>query len=330
LRDLGVEAPDDHLAAIASKGVVTVLLSRSPLQADDVAVLDQVADERGFVRHFPVHDGTPENSAIASVMLHGPDQIELSGVDLSPPDDERPFFFQMVPVLGGIDPVLLQTGSPNERSVVILRRLLVLVSVLTLALFFLPFALSRRLQRHPEFWRGSGYFVAIGVAFMLVEAGFIQRFILYLGHPSYATTVVLAAMLLGAGLGSIVAGRTPLPRIQHLSPLLPLVLALVNLALAPTFAATLGLAFALRVLVSVGFLLPAGFAMGFAFPAGMLRFGDGNKAWFWAQNGAASVLATVFSLATAMIVGFAHVVYLGVVAYLAAVLLFRSSGPERA
>jgi hypothetical protein len=327
LADLGVEAPDDHLAAIASKGVVTVLVSRHPLHANDIEILDDVASRRGFVRHFPVHAGTPGGSAIASVMLHGPAQIELSGVDLSPPDDDRPFFFQMVPVLGRVDPVLLQTGSPNELSVVILRRLLVLVSLLTLALFFVPFLLSRRLRRHAGFWRGSGYFVAIGLAFMLVEAGLIQRFILYLGHPSYATTVVLAALLLGAGLGSIVAGRTPLARIQRLSHALPLLLALVNFVLAPTFAATLGLGFAVRVLVSVAFLLPAGFAMGFAFPAGMLRFGDGNKAWFWAQNGAASVLATVFSLAVAMLVGFALVVYLGVAAYLAAVLLLGR--PER-
>jgi hypothetical protein len=293
-------------------------------------MLDAVAEERGFVRHFPVHAETPEGSAIASVMLHGPEQIELSGVDLGPPDDDRPFFFQMVPVLGGVDPVLLQTGSPNEHSVVILRRLLVLVSTLTVVLFFLPLALARRLRRHPGFWRGSGYFVAIGVAFMLVEAGFIQRFILYLGHPSYATTVVLAALLLGAGVGSMIAGRAPLERIQGLSPALPVVLALVNFALAPAFSATLGLGFATRVIVSVGFLLPAGFAMGFAFPAGMLRFGDGNKPWFWAQNGAASVLATVFSLATAMVVGFAHVVDLGVAAYLAAVLLLRRPAQKRA
>lgn len=47
---------------------------------------------------------------------------------------------------------------------------------------------------------GSVFFAAIGVAFMFVEPSTIQRFILYLGHPSYATTVVIASLLAGAGL----------------------------------------------------------------------------------------------------------------------------------
>jgi hypothetical protein len=63
--------------------------------------------------------------------------------------------------------------------------------------------------------------------------------------------------------------------------------------------------------------------MGFAFPSGMIRFGDGNKAWFWALNGAASVVATVFSLALAMGVGFPNVIFLGVGVYLVAALLLR-------
>jgi hypothetical protein len=55
----------------------------------------------------------------------------------------------------------------------------------------------------------------------------------------------------------------------------------------------------------------------------MLRFGDENKAWFWALNGAAGVLASVVSLALAMHAGFANVGYLGVAAYVVAWLILR-------
>jgi hypothetical protein len=80
-----------------------------------------------------------------------------------------------------------------------LRLLLGVVSGLALVLFFLPFVLRRRVGHGARFWRGSGYFACIGGAFMFVEMPWMQRFVLYLGHPSYATTVVLATLLLGAG-----------------------------------------------------------------------------------------------------------------------------------
>jgi hypothetical protein len=55
----------------------------------------------------------------------------------------------------------------------------------------------------------------------------------------------------------------------------------------------------------------------------MLRFGDASKAWFWALNGAFSVLASACSLALAMAFGFTAVAWLGVLAYLCAGLLLR-------
>ena len=37
------------------------------------------------------------------------------------------------------------------------------------------------------------------MGFMLVEVALMQRFVLYLGNPSYALTTVTAALLIGAG-----------------------------------------------------------------------------------------------------------------------------------
>lgn len=328
LADLGVADPGRHIAIVEADALMTLLVSRRPFDDAELARLDEIAHERGFVRHWPLHPGTPPMSLLVGVLQAGSDVIEKHGLDISPPEDDRPFFFQTVPLLGDVDPMVVQLSSPNEHSVLILRWLLGLLSVLTVLLFFLPFVLSRRLDRRAEFWRGSGYFLAIGLAFMLVEAGWIQRFILYLGHPSYATTVVIATILLGAGAGSIVAARTSIAAIQRYAPVLPVVLAGVNLALGPLFHATLGASFVLRILISIVLLVPTGFLMGFAFPSGMIRFGDGNKAWFWALNGAASVVATVFSLALAMGVGFPNVIFLGVGVYLVAALLLRGQGGQ--
>ena len=79
---------------------------------------------------------------------------------------------------------------------------MLVLSALTLLLFFAPFVLGRWMARRPDFWRGSSYFAAIGLSFLLIEIPWLQRFVLYLGHPSVAATVVIGALLLGAGFGA--------------------------------------------------------------------------------------------------------------------------------
>jgi hypothetical protein len=322
----GIREPRKHLAVVQAWGVGTFLFSRTPFDDAEIRQLDEVCNERGFLRHWPRYPGTPKDSIVARVIEKGTGMYTEKGFDLSPPTDNKPFFFQTVSILGGADPALLAQLSNNEQSVSMLRFLLAMMSVLTLGLFFLPFAFAGRtradgkpmLTRGPELWLGSGYFVFIGVAFMLIEMPFMQRFVLYLGHPSYATTVVLASLLLGAGTGSFAASRLDGAGVRRYGLLLPLGLVLINVLLGPIYAATLGWDFGERVAVSALLLVPAGFLMGFPFPSGMAAFKDDNKPWFWAMNGAAGVLASVFSLALSMLVGFFDAGLLGAAFYLAA------------
>src|SRR5262249_11345087 len=102
----------------------------------------------------------------------------------------------------------------------------------------------------------------------------------------------------------------------------------VDLCASPLFAATLGWPFAARIAVSALLLGPLGFAMGFPFPSGFSAFGQHNRAWFWAVNGAASVLASVFSLAFAIVAGFFATAVVGAGFYAIAYLLVRNAvGP---
>ena len=45
------------------------------------------------------------------------------------------------------------------------------------------------------------------MGYILVEIAFIQRFVLFLGNPTYALTVVVFLMLLSSGLGSVLSRR---------------------------------------------------------------------------------------------------------------------------
>jgi hypothetical protein len=316
LRREGIGSPESHLVVVHAGAVATLLVSKPPFSEADYRRIDEVCAERGFTRAWPPLPSTPRQAMIPRLLTQGPGALASTGLDLSPPTDDRPFFFQTVPILGRVDAGLVARLSVNEQSVVLLRQLIAVVLLLAGILFFLPFAVWRGRRRAPGFWTGSLYFAGIGLAFLFVEISWIHRFILYLGHPSYATTVVLAAMLLGAGAGSLTASRVPVDRVRRSGLALPAVVAGVGLALPPIFAGTLGWPLPGRVAISLVLLLPPSFLMGFPFPVGMIRFPEENRAWFWAMNGAFSVVASVTSLALSMIWGYALVGMTGAVLYL--------------
>lgn len=324
----GVAEPTRHLAIAQGDRVATVLLMREPVDAAWFARFDTLCAARGFERLWPIAEGEAPQSVIARLLSAPAGELSLPGLDLSPPRDDRPFFFQTVPVFGQVNSAALSKWSTNENSVLLLRGLLVLMPLLAAALLLLPFPFAGRFVRGADFWRGSAYFAAIGLAFMFVEGSWIQRFILYLGHPSHATTVALATLLLAAGGGAGLAGRMPLARVQRAALLLPLVVVAIGFAAGPLFRATIGAAFPLRVIASVALLAPAGALMGFAFPAGMERFGDPHKAWYWALNGVAGVVAIVWSLALAMTFGLVATGMIGAACYLVAASLIQ--GPRAA
>jgi spermidine synthase len=317
----GVARPGEHIAVMKGGGVGTVLVSRDPLDTAAIERLDAIAAARGFERHWPPPRRDRPDSLVARALAGQETSVTRRGLTLTPPTDDRPFFFQMVQVFGDLDPRLRLGLSVNDVGARLLKFLLPAMTAIAVLLFFSPFALAGRFRRHPQLWRGSAYFAAIGLAFMLVEAPWIQKFVLYLGHPSYATTFVLAGILLGAGVGSIAAGSWDPGRVVRWRFALPATIAVVNLTMAAVFQATLGWPVWLRVLLGLLAVVPSGFLMGFAFPVGILRFGDGNKAWFWAMNGALSVVASVASVALAMQFGLANVVWIGVAAYGGACLL---------
>jgi hypothetical protein len=165
---------------------------------------------------------------------------------------------------------------------------------------------------------------------MFVEIPLIQRCTHYLGHPSRATTVVLGTMLLGAGIGSMFAARVSAARIRKLAYVLPALVAVLAVVLPSVASSTLGLPLVVRGGVVVLTIAPVALAMGFAFPLGMVQFGEANRGWFWAVNGAVSVLASVSTLALSMAYGFTRVLWVGVVCYGIATLIVLREGAATA
>jgi hypothetical protein len=165
------------------------------------------------------------------------------------------------------------------------------------------------------------YFGLIGLGFLFVEIPLVQRFILFLGQPVYGLTVVLFALLLFSGLGSLASGR--LPYRAALATLVFVVLA-YPFFLPRLFDLFLGAALSLRLLVAVAALAPLGFLLGVPFPRGigwLERRAVGLVPWAWGVNGAASVVASVGAALLALSFGFSWVLIAGALCYSGALVV---------
>jgi spermidine synthase len=255
----------------------------------------------------------------------------------SPVTDNAPFFFFTLKPGQIFD----EKGSHRaidwkvNLGVLVLLLVLGISLVAVLAFLILPLALKSRHGRHTA--APLLYFVAVGLGYILVEIAFIQRFVLFLGHPTYALTVVIFLLMLSSGAGSLLS-RLWLPHTN--AGWVPLALVIVTL-LADVFflpgrlAALVGMAFGYRLLVSGVLLIPLGFVMGMPFPTGLRalavlpapEFPAGQGAsenaveWAWAMNAAASVLGSVLAMVIAIQFGLTVTLACGTAAYGLALLL---------
>ena len=328
----GVANPERHFILMGSEYLGTLLISKQPFAEADVDTARRVAKARGFSLIYPpgaaaatasASEDPARDALLADIARGRYDALRGARVRTEAPTDDSPYFFHSISPFS-FPIVAAGTGMvTNIRAVVILQRTMVVVTALALGLFFLPFALGSigRTQKDTstfELVRPTLFFAAIGAGFMLLENTLLQRFVLYLSHPSYSVTVVIASLLAGMGLGSFISPRIGVRRLVRLGFLGPLLILATLLLLTPLFRATLGAPLEIRILLSCTVLSLLGTALGVFFPIGMMRFGDAHKPWYWAINGAFGVVASVLSLALSMEFGFMVVGALSVAVYMVA------------
>ena len=348
-RRAGVSDPAAHTVLIANlsknrsatEGLATMLLKRTPFAPDEVARLAEICEELEFTVLYAPGLAVEPNPAYDLVVA--PDlgrAIRDYGLDISPPTDDRPFFFNFVRPGDLLSPDYRK--SPVYRASVEANRVLAIVlgiSSAFTALFILgPMALRRGSAlrtRGRGAWSLLGYFVALGIGFMLVEIPLIQRLTVYLGSPTYALAVVLFTILLSSGAGSAtthrLSGDGVVRRLRWALPGLLAVLLLHLLALPAILRWTQQWPFAGRVAVCILAILPAGFAMGQPFPLGIKWVRDrtpGMIPWLWAVNGAASVVGSAAATIIALRTGFRIVSLAGILSYGLALALALRAWPR--
>jgi hypothetical protein len=327
LKREGVEQPERNVVVLLGHDIFnelfgTVLARREPWSAAELDRIRGLARQRGDGVAFA--PGGPYRLEWAG-LARAPDHESFCRdyrLDVCPPTDERPFFFNMTRLSGLFDkpPAGYFFATDPLR---ILALTLAILAVLCALAFGLPLRLMPRGGRPPA--SSVVFFGAIGVGFLLLEIALIQRFVLFLGFPTYALSVVLFALLAFTGIGSLVSARLREPRRALIVALAcgGLLIAAAAVGLQPLLRTLIEWPFEARVALTVLLLAPAGLVLGMAMPIGLTRLAGlhpDTVPWAWAVNGIASVLASVLAVAVAITWGFAVVTLLALACYLVALV----------
>jgi hypothetical protein len=170
-------------------------------------------------------------------------------------------------------------------------------------------------------------FCSISSVSALIQVALIQKFVVLLGHPTYALTVIVFSMLVSSGLGSYFCRRFLAGSDSRLMSLLSTVAGLViMLAVAAPLISHAGIPWPLplKVLVTAAMIAPAAFAMGMPFPTGLARLEHRYPAsvrWAWALNAASSVLGSASAIFLAIYIGLRETLLIGGALYLLAAVI---------
>jgi hypothetical protein len=343
LYDAGAADPASQILLGSHGHIATILVSNAPFTKTDVEAWEKYCAEMDFTPILA--PGRPPPSETLRRIVDAKSISELfrigrsTPLDLTPPTDSRPFFFNLV-----------RMSRPWEvkqylgrRSGVVTGNMIATLTLLTI--LFVTFLLgvatlvAPRYLAPPEMVRprasALAYFALIGFGFMFTEIAFMQRLSVYLGHPVYSLAVVLFSLIFFTGLGSFASEKLGLTTFRRFAAFLFVLvgyLVAAALALPKLTVAYQAASLAGRVLLSIAVLAPAGVMMGQAFPAGM-RMARGKPEaadsrdptpWLWGVNGAAGVFASGLAVAVSIAYGIDTTMYLAAACY--AAILFTLPG----
>ncbi len=339
LLDMGVENPADHMALVACQATATLICSNEPLKKEDLATLDRLVDEYEFrIIVAPGHEAAAPllGDIVAAKSFDAlTSRIENETYDFSPPSDIRPYFFNYLKPANlftlGLREGLGVIGKGNLMATITLLVLGVIALILVSTIILPPLMISGLPQMNAwSFLNAVLYFSGIGIGFMMIQIAFMQRFSIYLGHPTYAVAIILFSMIFFTGVGSFISDRISIETRPSWLFFLPMLVGayVVGLIffLQDVIDYTLPWGLQARCGVVVAIMAPLSIVLGCFFPIGMRlvkRISDDATAWMWGINGACGVLAAVIAVAVSMWAGIQVSLYVGCALYLSLIVSSR-------
>jgi Spermine/spermidine synthase domain len=343
MEELGMPHPENSIMVVRERRqreavACTFLFKKSGFTDNEVKTVEAVSRANSFdLLYTPqTRPNNPFAQLVTTDTLEG---FYLNyPYDVSPPRDNRPFFFHTVRLRDMWRSLFLSWESKKTNvGVLVLILVSIAASVLVLVFILVPLCWFRRsVFRARRDLREVTYFICLGFAFILVEITLIQKFILFLGPPVYALGVVLFSMLLFSGLGSFFSRRLiAVPFHQSIRKVCLLLAALVVIYLfaLPYFLYHLvGFSMLHKAFLVIALQMPLSFLMGMPMPLGIRRLHHSSVQlipWAWGMNGSASVLGSIVTVLIAVNAGFDQALLTAVGFYVLAAALPTYSAEEQ-
>jgi predicted membrane-bound spermidine synthase len=309
LRRAGVQNPADHVVMLTSteRNFTALLLKRAPFTKDELDRVYGWADQ-SRVLHVSAGPGrnAPARNAYQAFLVQEDARREALFVgvyewDISPTTDDRPFFFKysFLRHVFSDDPQVAPFAPMLEYSALLL---LACVGLAAVGVVYLPLRfLASGPARGDQTRRYACFFAGTGLGYLAIEVGLLQKFGLFLGHPNYALSVVLAGLLFSTGVGSLVSGRvvSAFGSLRFVGYALAGVVLVETLAVMPRLGGWVTLPFALRCALVLGMVFPIGFLLGCYVPTALERLkreAPEFVPWAWGVNGIFSVMAPILAV----------------------------------
>ncbi|MHC4617570.1 MAG: spermine/spermidine synthase domain-containing protein [Planctomycetota bacterium] len=328
LRRHGVTEPGRHIMMIRSLDAATIVASPEPFSDTQVVNARTFAQENSFdLVHVPgikreevnqyhvLQEGAVYYEAAEQILSPGSERFYRDyAYNIRPATDDKPYFFDffkwkslpyMVKTLGR------QWLPFSEWGYLVLAATLV-QAVLASGLFILlPLCVAKPIK---EVRSGKlaalVYFLLLGLAYMFLEMGFIQKMTLLVGHPVFGVAVTLTGFLLFSGLGALASQRvsgSALRTIRIAVTAVVIIGAAEIILMKVSFEWLVAFSRFGRILLGLALTAPPAFFMGMPFPTALRQLHGRRGAlvpWAWGVNGFASVTGAVLGTLLAISVGF--------------------------
>ncbi len=346
LEAANISEPGRQLAWIRSFNTSTLVIKKGAIGPGEASALRAFASARGFDPvYYPAMRAVEANrfnqlkephyfSAAAALLSDSrTDFIQRYKFDIRPATDDRPYFSNFFkPAFAGEILSLKNRGGMGllDLGYLIVWATLFQALVLSALLILLPlwvFYGKNGMQDRdtPATALALIYFLSVGLGFILIEVTLIEKFLLFLNHPLYAVAVVLAGMLVFAGLGSMFAMRHAGQPAKWRILLPVAAIILVGGGYIEVLPRLNGILVMLSDELSIASALllvaPLAFFMGMPFPVAIEALSRRDPAlipWAWCANGCASVVGAVLAVLIAASYGGDLAIALGLALYLAA------------
>jgi spermidine synthase len=331
---------DDSSKLYGYGALDTVLVSRRPFTPADVTRAQALVSESKMeAMYLP---GVASSNAFGQLLASADPSLfwRTYRYDVSPVSDDRPFFFYTVQPHDLLD--FVRNGNVKAEdykinSAVPLLFALIAVSLGATALVsLLPrLMLGSRLPKQPGVIMFLWYFLCLGAGYIMIQVALIQKFVLLLGRPAYALTVIVFSMLVASGAGSYWSRRVVFrddsgddARLMRALAAIAILVAALAFGASPLVSAAAAWPLGLKMALTALAIAPAAFMMGIPFPSGLRRLEalhSPSVRWAWSLNAASSVLGSAGAIILAIYAGLRATLLLGAGLYVCALLVILAA-----